>query len=81
MLIVEEVVRSDMLRFLLLWVFVFFISGCEHDPRSFEEKMKDQIEAEKFEMQLRTDREKRDWKEYKDNWNGAPPMSPGVYVK
>ena len=70
-----------MLRFLLLWVFIFLISGCEHDTRTFDEKMKDHIEAEKFEMQLRTGQEKQDWKEYKDNWGGNPPMRPGVYVK
>ena len=70
-----------MLRYLLLLIFLVSLLGCEHDPRTFDEKLKDQIEAEKFEMQLRSEQERKDWKEYKDNWGGNPPMRPGVYTK
>ena len=70
-----------MLRKVMLIVISASFLGCEHDPRTFDEKMKDQIEAEKFEMQLRSEQERKDWKEYKDNWGGNPPMRPGVYTK
>lgn len=55
-------------------VFIFILFGCVYDGRTEEEMRKDRIEAEKLELQLRTDREKQDWKAYKEQWDGSPPM-------
>ncbi|KAB0665081.1 hypothetical protein F6V25_10680 [Oryzomonas japonica] len=66
-----------LLPVLSLVVLSAVMSACVYDPRTEEEKFKDRLATERFEMQLRTDQEKKDWSEYKQQWDNDPPASSG----